>query len=529
MVAALLRVLTSGIQDDRLDYSSQPVLTPFKAVWRKAGRMTTQWTRIDFNAVPDFGRTAIADIPRKGHFISQILLVSTLPDIKTPQIAARAAAADADINFVGPNFSWTNSVGHSLVQDAVFTSGGSELERLDSRLLEFLDEYETPLEKIPTVNTLIGRKDLGYTETSFGVDDISNVVVYTPLPFWFSRGGSPLPIDAISFDLVQLGISFRGLGGMYYTDSRDISGGGFRTNASALWPIGGSPFYGLGAVAGPIPAGANGIAGLTDGGATCNDHIHPIVIPGARMPATVDLHLGDTYLLVEYIYVDKPEANRFRLADLQIPIRTHVALPSVDTLHTNHINIPMRIGNPTRSLKFFAQRFEAPLYNAYFLATRDLNAETRYGASCPVAARGWGLWWPDASGLSAAQPDYLSPGFSTRYSEAIESISFLYEGKLVRYASSNPSIFRSLIPCLEAVKAPWLHRYYYGLMFGFGMAAAGHANMDKIERASLNLTFRSVRGSNDPLNVPRYNIHMWAETYNILRIYGGRMSLLFNN
>jgi Major capsid protein N-terminus len=532
MVASLLRVLTSGIQDDRLDYSDKIVLTSFKTVWRKAGRMTTQWQRIDFNSVPDFGRTVYANILRKGHFISRILLVSTLPDIKTPQVAARAAAAAADIDFVGPNFSWTNSIGHSLVQDATFTSGGSEIERLDSRLLEVLDEYETPLEKVPTINTLIGRKDGGYTETSFGVDDISSVTVYTPLPFWFSRCGPPLPIDAISVDLIQLGVSFRPLAGMYYTDSRDISGNGLRSGASALWPIDGSKFYGRSATSGPtLPNNTvRGIHNLElQNTAPCNGRRYPVAIPGAQMPAASSLHLGDTYLLVEYIYVDRPEANRFRLADLQIPIRTHTGLQPTDTQFTNHINIPLRIGNPTRSLKFFTQRFEAALYNAHFLATRDLNATTVYGQNCPVNAGGWSLWWPDASGLSGTHPGYLSPGFSTRYSEPVQSIALLYEGRLVRYGSSNPSIFRSLLPALEETKAPWLNRYYYGLWFGFDAAPAGHANMDKIERASLNLTFNAVKGSNDPLNVPRYNIHMWAETYNILRLYGGRLSLLFNN
>jgi hypothetical protein len=532
MVASLLRVLTSGIQDDRLDYSDKIVLTPFKTVWKKAGRMTTQWQRIDFNSVPNFGRTVYANIPRKGHFISRILLVSTLPDIKTAQIAARAAADAAEIDFIGPNFSWTNSIGHSLVQNATFMSGGSEIERLDSRLLEVLDEYETPLEQVSTVNRLIGRKDRGYSDTSFGVDDVSSVVVYTPLPFWFSRCGPPLPIDAISVDLVQLGISFRGLAGMYYTDSRDLSGEGLRTNASALWPIDGSQFYGRSAVSDPtLPENTvRSIYGLEIRDTPpCSGRKYPAIIPGVQMPAAGSLHLGDTYLLIEYIYVDHPEANRFRLADLQMPIRTHTGLQPTDTQFTNDINIPLRIGNPMRSLKFFAQRFEAPLYNAYYLATRDLRADARYGIGCSELAEDWKIWWPDATGLRPEFPDFLSPGFSTRYSEPIQSIALLYEGKLVRYGSSNPSIFRSLLPALEETKAPWLNRYYYGLWFGLSASPTGHANMDKIERATLNLTFNTIKGTVDPLNVPRYNIHMWAETYNILRLYGGRLSLLFNN
>jgi hypothetical protein len=55
----------------------------------------------------------------------------------------------------------------------------------------------------------------------------------------------------------------------------------------------------------------------------------------------------------------------------------------------------------------------------------------------------------------------------------------------------------------------------------------GEANLDKFSHIELALEFHPNRGSINPTDVPRYNVYVWAETYNVLRIYGGRAGLLF--
>jgi hypothetical protein len=238
------------------------------------------------------------------------------------------------------------------------------------------------------------------------------------------------------------------------------------------------------------------------------------------MPAT--LQLGDTYVLAEYIYLDKPEANRFRLADLQIPIPQHYPFDPVDTQTLAKVQVPLKVPNPTRNLFFFLQRYEAPRYNAPFLATRDLS-----GAGTGVP------WWPDATGLSTMEINDLSPGFSTRDSEPIQSIRLVYEGKLIRFFTEAPSIFRSLLPSYEMRKSPWVNRYYYTLAFGLDhgllppSVPSGEANLDKILSIDLQFTLTPNTGSVNPNAVQRYFVHVWAETYNILRVYGGRAGLMF--
>ena len=124
----------------------------------------------------------------------------------------------------------------------------------------------------------------------------------------------------------------------------------------------------------------------------------------------------------------------------------------------------------------------------------------------------------------------MTPGFVYRNSEPIAAIQLVYEGSLYRYATTCPSVFRSLIPGLEQRKSPWVNRYVYNLPFAFqsGLLApsqpCGEANLDKIVNINLRLEMQPFAGTTA---VPRYLIYVWAETYNIFRVYGGRGGMMF--
>ena len=119
MVAALLRVLNSGVQDDRLlPHSSNPQIKMFLKAFIRAGRFTTQFTRLDFDLRPRLGGKFSLTIPRKGHLLSRLYLVTTMPDIAAAQTAARAVCDASGVIFAGPTFGWTNSLGHALLSEA---------------------------------------------------------------------------------------------------------------------------------------------------------------------------------------------------------------------------------------------------------------------------------------------------------------------------------------------------------------------------------------------------------------------------
>jgi hypothetical protein len=513
MVASLLKVISSGIQDTRLTFKH--TMYPFKKVWIRAGRFTTQWGRLEFENVPTFGNTAYFRILRKGHLVTRLFLVAQMPDIYSPQAQARVANGGA---LAYPRFGWTNSLGHALVEQLTLDIAASRVETIDSRLLEILDDYNTPLEKVPVVNDLIKRKDHGFTETSFGWPPSAtagtqpyNETVIVPLPFWFTRGdfGCALPIDAIPFDEVRVGITFRDLNGLYYTNTHVPNTS--MAPGTSLWPISGSNFY----AAHPTTPLNPGQPPLTNANGTI------------QMPT--NLQLGSCYILAEYVYLDQNEANRFRLADLQIPIVQHYAMPVYNTNSLPTARIPLNIPNPTRDIFFMLNRVEAPTYNAFFLATRDLT-----GTVNSLPDNSDTPWWPDALGLYSQSPSiFLRPGFELSDSEPISGLEVVYEGSLTRFRTEAPALFRSIINSYEQRKTPWVNRYYYNIPFGIENGftpfsqPCGEANLDKIVNRDLVLRIRPKRGFVGGAVVDNFNVYVYAETYNILRVYAGRAGLMF--
>jgi len=566
--AGLLKLLHSGIQDDRLIAAKGSLkMDDFQRVYVKAGRFTTEWYTVEFDNTPAFGTTARCTIPRRGHLITRAFLMVTLPDISTRQLAAKQEAEANDTAFAGPTFGWTNSVGHALVTSAQVTIGGNAIDTIDGRLMEVLDEFHTPLEKVTTLNRMIGRSDRGFQA---GWDMRTPLIreLAIPLPFWFHRGdpSEALPIDAISYDNVQISVQFNTLQNLI-TSSEQIQ----NQNGTNSYPvIAESPFY--------------------------NSN-------------SASLDIQSANILLEYVYLDGPEANRIRLGDLTYPILQHYA-KSTET--TGSIRIPYRVPNPTKDMYFYVHRSDADLLNAPFLATRDMTCPPKhmgyttqttfsvtrlsvsselsltladeclfqvgdtivvenisspptqsfkayilsyntnqntikvhvtnvYGTSTTFPLQTYSVryntvqpWWPDASGLGKHTFEPLIPAYSDADSEPIREFSLTYEGKIVRYATDVPAIFQSILPAMEQRKTPWHNKYYYHIPFGtqgeeFGISnPMGHANLDKITNIDLFLDFKPPRGSIRATGTnPSYTVYTWFETYNILRVYGGRAGLLF--
>ncbi len=516
--AGLLKLIHSGLQDERLlPPKGQPL--PFTPAPTRGGRFTTEHYRVDFDNRPTFGNTAKATLPRRGHLITKAYLVTVLPDIQSAQLRARAACDASGLAFAGPTFGWTNSIGHALLQSASVTIGANTIDVIDQKLFEILDEFHTPLEKLTVANRLLGRYDHGFKPGKNGLEGDAQQTVITPLPFWFNRGdpSAALPIDAIGTDIVQISVNMNALNNLWVSTSRSLNREGQQTMPALL----GSPFYYLNSAGTPVP-GLNGNPVRTTNVST---------VPGITMPQ--ELQIIDSYLLLEYVYIDGPEANQIRLADINTPIVNHYSVAPVITNRATQARITMRLPNPTRDLYIMVHRTDADLLNAPFLATRDLSGLFIADASGvgPTAP-----WWPDASGLdlNSATLRPLIPAFTETDSEPLSSLALIYEGRLVRYATDAPAFFRSILPTFEKRKTPWVNKYLYHLPFGLQSEFVGitnpmgHANFDKIQTLELALTFKPFRGSNRSTDVPNYTIYVFGEAYNILKVYGGRAGLLFN-
>jgi hypothetical protein len=457
-------------------------------------RWASQWRRVEFDNLADFGRKATVTLPQLGELISRVVLVVDLPDIYTIQAQANIAAQPpfpVENAFLGPFWNWTNGVGHALCSTMEFSIGDHVVDRLDSRLMEVLDEQVKPVEHFNTTNSLIYRDPSAYT-TTMSPSPISLEIVP---PFWFNRGPGPqaFPIQALSKDKVQITVDFRPVQQCVYTDAR-------------INPL--NPPLSANQGAGPMPniAGCgffqrNDSTGVPiyDMSQQINNFANPrtnvflgSLLPGYTMPSAY--HFRDAYWIVEYISLEDREASAFRQADMQLPIEQHLAVPPVETGGALSLRLPLNEVGLVRDLTWVQQRIEAPGYNAYFLFSRDLGAPGATGSFIP--------WWPDAVIPDWDYGDgFIQPAFMTRNSDPLAAATLWYRGQR-RFDHEGPSFFRSVIPALNCRRAPLIDRYIYRYDFGFwptgGIADAlkapvdqvrGFSNWDKVVKKELELNF----------------------------------------
>jgi hypothetical protein len=559
--ATMLKIVSSGLEDqERLNTpTGQPSTQFYKSVLRQRTRWASQWRRVEFDNVADFGRKATVTLPILGELITRATLVVVLPDIVKPQEDALAAAqglydrpnTPSQIKSlqgsVYPAWSWTNSIGHALCSDITFRIGNQDIDTLDSRLLEVIDEQHASFDHFDTTNFMIGRDPSTFNPLNYNsrekIQSQIKTVVQTPQtvqlvpPFWWNRGPGPqpLPIQALSKEPVQIVCNFRPVQECVYTDFRtQVAGAPIPNIAGSTFyyptalPITGFIQFQQLTVTSIIPfncvgmtlAGPGILPGTTISEQTDNNgftfrisiihnpsvsqrtmyvgpsaspqtisltqygrdpesgkalpHIGGNVVPNLSMPT--DYHFIDAYWIVEYVSLEDREAAAFRLADLQIPIETHMELPVTPTNGAARTRIVVEQGGLVRDITWVAQRIEAPSYNAHFLFSQDLADQGAAASEIP--------WWPNAQFPSWDYGDgYIRTGFANARSDPLVTATFRVYGK-ERFDFTGPSFFRSLMPIMNCKRAPLVNRYIYRYDFGLwstgGLADAYGRPMDEV-------------------------------------------------
>jgi len=494
----MFHIVTTGLQDlERLNApKGNPTIRFYSAVFMRRSRWASQWRRVEFDNLADFGKKATVTIPQLGELISRIILVVNLPDLYTAQARADAAAiARGGPEFrdmlIGPQWNWTNSIGHALCSSMELQIGDQVIDTVDSRLMEIIDEQMNPVEHFDTTNTMIGRDPSAYTST---VSKQPVSVEIVP-PFWFNRGPGPqvFPIQALAKEKVQITVNFRPIQQCVYTDARIDPRNPPLSSSQGPGPMPNIAGCGFFATGGADPQPVYNMTRLLNLDITPQTNtFNGSLLEGFTMPSAY--HFRDAYWIVEYISLEDREAAAFRQADLQIPIEQHISVPPVETGGAASLRIPLNEVGLVRDLTWVAQRIEAPDYNAYFLFSRDLGPSGATGSFIP--------WWPDAViPLWDYSDGYVQPAFVTRQSDPIKAATLWYRGQR-RFDHEAPSFFRSLMPIVNCQRAPLIDRYIYRYDFGFwptgGIGDAlkrsidqvrGFSNWDKIPKKELDLTF----------------------------------------
>ena len=123
----LLQLVATGKQDMFL--TGNPQISFFKMVYRRHTNFATECQPMYFDGTPNFGQRITCLIPRRGDLLGRVYLDVTLPLLR-----------DISQN----PLSYTNSIGHALIQEITFEVGEQEIDRQTGEWMEIWTEVTTP-------------------------------------------------------------------------------------------------------------------------------------------------------------------------------------------------------------------------------------------------------------------------------------------------------------------------------------------------------------------------------------------------
>lgn len=201
----LLQLIAQGKQDVFL--TGNPQVTWFKMVYRRHTNFSIESQSIQFDNQADFGRKITCLLPRKGDLLGPLVLEIQLPAL---------------YDTLGNPLSYTNAVGHALIQEISLEIGEQEIDKQTGEWMEMWSNYTVTEDKRQGWNNMIG-KTTGASQgnaPSSSVNLYGPLTLYVPLRFWFCKNpGLYLPLLALQYHPIRLNITLRPLQQMFVVDN----------------------------------------------------------------------------------------------------------------------------------------------------------------------------------------------------------------------------------------------------------------------------------------------------------------------
>lgn len=217
----LLQLIAQGKQDVFL--TGNPQVTWFKMVFRRYTNFSIEQQMIPFDNQADFGRRITVLLPRKGDLLGALWLEVQLP-----------ALTDAS---TGRPLSYTNAVGHALIQEVSIEIGEQEIDKQTGEWMELWSNLTVTEDKRQGWNNMIG-KTTGVSQgnsPASSVNQYGPLYLYIPLRFWFCKNpGLYLPLLALQYHPIRINITLRPLNQMFVVDNPTATPCDVTANAASI-------------------------------------------------------------------------------------------------------------------------------------------------------------------------------------------------------------------------------------------------------------------------------------------------------
>jgi hypothetical protein len=199
----LLQLVATGRQDVFL--TGNPQISFFKMVFRRHTNFAVECQPMYFDGTPNFGQRITCLIPKRGDLLGKVYLDVTLPRI----------TSDGTPN--GTPISYTNAVGHALIQEITFEVGEQEIDRQTGEWMEVWTQLTTPTSQREALNEMIGRLDQYQTPVLIPGPSSEGLRLLIPLQFYFCRNpGLYLPLLALQYHPIRINITLSPLNSLVF-------------------------------------------------------------------------------------------------------------------------------------------------------------------------------------------------------------------------------------------------------------------------------------------------------------------------
>lgn len=198
MGLGVLSLVNVGRED--LFLTGSPEITYFKVVYKRYTNYAIEEIPQYFKSIPDFGRRCTVHISKNADLVSSLFLYIELPSIQLENLNT------------WKQFAWAEKIGLAIIKSVEIEIGGNIIDRHYNDWLNMWFELFTQPGHVKGLNKMIGNtKELcEFSETK------NKTILYIPLIFWFCLdSGLSLPLISLNNSDIKIHIEFSDIDACY--------------------------------------------------------------------------------------------------------------------------------------------------------------------------------------------------------------------------------------------------------------------------------------------------------------------------